>query len=787
MKKYYSTQLLALLSSKIVNIILLIVVLSELIYAFAYAAYATLDPSPTHSYIGSSPTTPQMVHLDDRLPVQTLNQQSNFTNINAKFGSRFDFSVQPGKSQVRSGTGGIFRDNAASYVVGVAPSGQHQTFLFHMGRLNPQQGDSYLQNERWIQGLDTTRWMADMNNKNNVRGQQQLQLAVDIIDPFLGEPGCTQIAACRSAVKDDTIPVFLVGVTLHNAGSTSQSGQFLFGSNRALPNRILSARHPCTSSITPAKTAMTTLTYAAQADVTGGTLFLSGDSAHWQCKLAPTDRAGLTWSYHLAPQQSETAYLFLGSWNPARALFTNTQLPAHCQQEGLYATTEWSSLLDVVHFASDNLFSGDNLLGRAQAMENILIHNNVLTPAQRWLIGDALRSYKASSWLMARPSCAGGGYDAAVYEGTYGFLTTVDVMHEYGYFEITRVPWFFKAALSTVLHNATHNSFGLYFQHDQGGDVLPNGRCTHPGGGIPTIRAACYVPPYDYNGAPMPTEENDNVALLLAYYVFVTGDRPFLRQHIDQLDAAMQHNIAVGDPQTGIAYHFQDTKTTYDAASDCLHNDLPGAGNLFYQGVKELAGYRATAYLDQLLARRQSANTWQLAAGKIEGAMVTIAHQHGFLPVAENTASNNCSGRTTTLGEGLFYLHLIGLDHSVNQTLLHVLAAQYPADLQATTLHDPPMIAMTSTQASGPPCGNGHCHRYTWFSKVMLSGLVADLVYTHYGCSTCSHLNLVSAAYAYNINASNGFSDGFHDDNRDWGGHFYPRGLISWAFLQPAY
>jgi hypothetical protein len=167
--------------------------------------------------------------------------------------------------------------------------------------------------------------------------------------------------------------------------------------------------------------------------------------------------------------------------------------------------------------------------------------------------------------------------------------------------------------------------------------------------------------------------------------------------------------------------------------------------------------------------------------------MVSIAHTHGFLPVAENSAFDNCSGRTITLGEGLFYLHLIGQDRFVNQALLRVLAAQYPSDVQATTLRDPAMIAMTSTQASGPQCGTGHCHRYTWFSKVMLSGIVADLVYTHNGCSSCARMNMVAAAYAYNINAPNGFSDGFHDDRRDWGGHFYPRGLISWAYLYASY
>ncbi len=196
MKKRYCTQLISLLSSKIVNIILLIVVLSEVIYAFASATF--------YPPLTNTPIAPSTLRLDDRLPVQTVSQQSNFTNINAKFGSRFDFAVEPGKAQVRSGTDGIFHDNVASYVVGVAPVGVPQTFLFHMGRLNPQQGDTYLQDERWIQGLDTTRWMADMND---VAGKKRLQVTVDIIDPFLGEPGCTLITACRSAVRDDTVPV----------------------------------------------------------------------------------------------------------------------------------------------------------------------------------------------------------------------------------------------------------------------------------------------------------------------------------------------------------------------------------------------------------------------------------------------------------------------------------------------------------------------------------------------------------------------------------------------------
>jgi hypothetical protein len=724
--------------------------------------------------VQSGPPPPTDLQLDSRLPVQTVAQNSSFANVNATFGSRFDFTVFPQYGVVRSGTEGVFHENDASYIVGAAPTGQHKTYIFHMGTANPALGDTYVANEHWIEGLDTTRWAGDASNG--------LHLVVDIIDPFRGEPGCTAIAACASAVKDDTAPILIIGITLQNQGVQSQTGTFLFGSNRALP-----AANACVLHTTAGGTAVNLLSYSPAADVTGGTLFLAGDQQHWNCNTATPGRAGLSWNYTLGAVQSTTAYLIIGGWNASQQLFINTHLPLGCQNEGLYASQEWSSEGNLVDFAFDNLSAGDNLLAQAQSMENYLISNNTLSPDQRWIIGDTLRSYKASTWLLDRQACAGGGYDAAVYEGSYGFLSTVDVMHEYGYFEITRVPWFFKAALSTVFANATRDQFGLYFQHDQGGDVNSSGNCANPGQGIPTFRSTCYAPPNVSTGLPMPTEENDDVALLLAYYEFVTGDSAFLQQHIAQVDAAMQHNINVGDPATGIAYNFQDTTTTYDAASDCLHNNVPGAGNLYYQGLKEATGYLATAYLDNAIAGDANGLIWTQAATKIQQAMVAEYNRNGFIPIANNTAFSNCNGRTITLGEGLFYAHLLGLDASMNQTLLADLAQQYPADLKADTLSSPAMIALTSTPATGPQCDTGHCHRYEWFSKVMLSGLVADTVYTQHGCTSCQHLDVTLAAYLYNQNLLANFGDGFHDDGSDWGGHVYPRGIISWAFLSASY
>jgi len=479
-----------------------------------------------------------------------------------------------------------------------------------------------------------------------------MHVTIDIFDTFLGEPGCSAIADCAREVQDDTVPVFLVGVTLRNNGVAPQTGDFVFGSDR-----VLAPGNACAQHTTAGGANVNVLSYSQDADVTGGTLFLAGERQLWRCNTVVGDRAGLAWHYSVGAGQGQTTYMLIGGWNASRNLFINTQLPASCQQELLYPALEWSSENAVVDFAIDNLSSGDNLLGRAQAMENMLISNNDLSPQQRWVLADALHSYKSASWLVGR-TCAGAnsGYDAAVYEGSFGFLTTVDVMHEYGYFEINRVPWFFKSALLTVFKNVQSDRFGTYFQHDQGGDVNSKGICTNPGKGIPTIQNTCYAPPRFSFGTPMPTEEDSNVALLTAYYVYITGDIELLTDNnnadMQLIDAGMLHNERVGDPATGIAYHNQDTTTTYDDQKDCLHNSTSNAGNLYYQGLKEAAAYRATAYLDNFVLGDVHGASWQSDAARIEAAMVREYNAVGYIPLAEsNAAYNNCNGRTPVTAE----------------------------------------------------------------------------------------------------------------------------------------
>src|SRR5207253_1439181 len=168
--------------------------------------------------------------------------------------------------------------------------------------------------------------------------------------------------------------------------------------------------------------------------------------------------------------------------------------------------------------------------------------------------------------------------------------------------------------------------------------------------------------------------------------------------------------------------------------------------------------YRTVAYLDGFVPDNANAPTWTNAAAKIENALVQEYNRHGFIPLAENNkAYNNCNGRSIILGEGLFYLHLIGQDSTMNQTLLHDLATQYPSDLRADTLTNPSMIALQSTRATNPQCKNGICLRYEWFSKVMLSGIIADMVYTAHGCTTCAHLDTTQTVYNFNLSLPRSF------------------------------
>jgi hypothetical protein len=168
--------------------------------------------------------------------------------------------------------------------------------------------------------------------------------------------------------------------------------------------------------------------------------------------------------------------------------------------------------------------------------------------------------------------------------------------------------------------------------------------------------------------------------------------------------------------------------------------------------------------------------------------MIAEYNAHGFLHLGQdNSAFNTCVSRSIVIDDGLSYLALIGHIPDITPTLLHDLAQQDPADLSADTLTSPAMVATESQRNTGGKCPGGTCQRFEWFSKVILSAIVADLVFVLYGCHVCFHLDVATRAYQYNWNFGPNFGDGLHDNGVDWIGHDYPRGLILWAYLDVNY
>src|SRR5579859_1371088 len=282
-----------------------LVVMSLLLYSLE--SINASAHTQTSALVSTVPTG--KLQLDSRLPVQPINGTTSANNVNAKFGSRFDFVISPTSSQVSSGTDGVYHDNSASYIVGVVPTGSHTTSIFHMGTPDPARGDTYVRNEQLIQGLDTSRWQGDAADGS------ALHITVDIIDTFFGEPGCVAIADCAGDVRADTVPVFLVGVTLQNDGGKELTGKFLFGSNRAL-----APGNACVQHTTETGSLVSVLSYSMGADASGGTLFMAGTQAQWLCNTSISDRAGLAWAYDIGAAQSQTSYMLIGGWNPGRKI-----------------------------------------------------------------------------------------------------------------------------------------------------------------------------------------------------------------------------------------------------------------------------------------------------------------------------------------------------------------------------------------------------------------------------------------------------------------------------------
>ena len=73
-------------------LILCVFMLSQITYAHTYTPVSSQQTAQRQST--SSTEAPSAIQLDRNIPIQTIKAQNKFTNINAKFGSRFRLYYQ---------------------------------------------------------------------------------------------------------------------------------------------------------------------------------------------------------------------------------------------------------------------------------------------------------------------------------------------------------------------------------------------------------------------------------------------------------------------------------------------------------------------------------------------------------------------------------------------------------------------------------------------------------------------------------------------------------------------
>jgi hypothetical protein len=114
------------------------------------------------------------------------------------------------------------------------------------------------------------------------------------------------------------------------------------------------------------------------------------------------------------------------------------------------------------------------------------------------------------------------------------------------------------------------------------------------------------------------------------------------------------------------------------------------------------------------------------------------------------------------LGEGLFYAGLCGFTHPTLEKAAVLLKGTYQKAFEKSKTN----YGIRLTSGEEP----------TWFSKIMVSDLVAQRWYG---------INQSTAHFAYHWNKNNmqAYQDGAFSDTRPWPGNWYPRGISSLVYL----
>lgn len=703
----------------------------------------------------------QSFKVDPQLISTPLTDTTNFTLLNARFGSRFSFSLLNEKQSMQTGSLGFDMDEQSGLLIGLHVN--KKFYCFRTTKL--PRNASYLNNQQLRFGPNSMLLTGET--------PEGVKVSFTLVSSFTP----SKDLADSAAIKTQIFPGFYLQVNLSNEGQATVNGKLKIGlAKTPVKGFNFMALEP----MKPDNSEQMVL-FRDNASL-NGKLALAAIKTPAKGTFTEDGFGGLFYDVSLAPQaKKEFNQIYASHHNGTVVEDKRVNQPLR-----FYYTYYWKNIAEVLQYAKDNFEQNIRL---TQKFEDSLMVDK-LTDQEKWVLSLTFHSDLANTYFLLDSDDNPRFY---VSEGRFKHLSTVDVAHET---EVSAIfcPWRLKLQLSqwthyiaraelTVPANAVQNKpayqqgmtaaeYGPYLYHDVGD--------------LPFVSETA-----NYNYGPhMAVEENTSYVLLLYYYWKISHDDAFVRSMLGTVDVLLR-SVANRDTNgNGIvdkAYGW----TTYDA-----NEALKLSPDNTFLGAKQLSAYAVAAEMFRTLSNKEQVHAidatkkgvvdgegagyknlgvavnneslrnkqalfFEKEANLILSTLKKAQQKYGFIPVSLDEKFPKWNQRSVVIGEGLFLPGLVDSKLPLLQQLAAVLKKDY-AETYKQSITDYG-IKLTTQEGT------------TWFSKTIVADVVAAQWYG---------INHSSASYIYewNKNSPYAYNDGLLHKNDVWIGYWYPRGISSLGY-----
>ena len=701
-------------------------------------------------------------NLDTSLPITKLDDSCQLTLLNSRLGSRFSLTFASGDKGMHTGALGFDFDEFSEMLIQVEVQGERSCFR----TANLPSGSKYFKNQIMRFGMTSMQ----------LEGQspEGLKVTVTIVSPFTPSASLTE----TKKIQTQTAPVFYILIDVKNASGSRVDGKIKLGFNKIAYNRDLLCSQP--SWKFGNKTNQVFFRDVAAENTLLGLVAFAGPSRHFKQGAFH----GLAKDFSLQPNGSFKDTLIYAAYHEGKVQFDKkTNMPLR-----FYYTRFWKNIDEVIAYAKTEASRNIEL---SQRFENILQRSNA-SPAEKWVTALSFHTDLANSFFLLDEKDRPRFY---VLEGRFRHQSTIDVAHET---ELTAVftPWRLKIQLEQWLDYMARQEVNLGRRlTSRGWELQKEGMGAseygpflfHDVGNVPFVAETSE---YGY-GPHMAVEENSTYTLLLYWYWKLTGDDTFVQSKLGMLDILLHSLTNRDSDDSGIA-DVGIGWSTYDV-NDAINRSPENV----YLGVKQMCAYVAGAEMFSALAVADSAETtlesmfkdmiggdepefifekirpnkilrqkqskrYLAEAEKIEKSLKSAYEKYGYVPVSLDKTFRGWNQLSVVAGEGLLLMCLGGSASPILKRCAGFLGDSYRKAFDKSKT--PYGIKLSSKEG------------VTWFSKVMVSDIVASYWYGQ-NQSTADYV------YQWNKNNPNAYNDGALDAHKDWTGYWYPRGISSLGYL----